>query len=637
MSEVDTQVVYEIDATDYASQAYTVMSKYTTKTRTYASMIDGLKTVNRRTLYCVMDCKELTKCAVLVGKAMGHHVHGDGPIYSAIVQMTSPANCRYPLFTGNGNFGNSQFSAAAYRYTLAYLSEFGRLVIGEELVPYADYIEGESGLQEPSALPMLLPYVLLIGGSGMGVGMPNPSIPPVDAMQLVDYYLELTSDKDDKDKNLVVPLVDQGDCIIWDTEENVRNVVKYGGSLYYEGIVERISDDTFEINYFTPNSNINRVLRKVQYYIDKGQIEYTNAVSEIDHYQFKLVSDKEISMEKLEKLLKRGLACKDTYKIITEIDGVAYICGVLNIINSNIEYTRKCTTRKFQSLANKSLFDYEVVKAIEWLKSSKYIKSITKMTKLELINVIVTEGNFEEDIAKSVMNKGISYLTSSHADEAEQLTAKHEEYLKIANNPDIYLHEQYVKIKEMITPRYDSIPHSVVTSDPESVRYIGKCRMYTDKESGKNMLELSNSIRGANVIRWKTSVVLLDRDGTIYKRPIHKRKPVNLSSDDLRLPTDFIDVTSDKKYVIVVEDYQYISVKAYDDITDGTSFTKVSDGLQLTSVWSVNTEIADIELSDGSVVTVDITKYIKTRKSVTSSISEIRKGLKIKRIMDHEG
>src|SRR3546814_14608354 len=61
------------------------------------------------------------KCARVVGDVIGkYHPHGDQSVYDAMVRLAQDFAQRYPLFVGQGNFGNIDGDhAAALRYTQA--------------------------------------------------------------------------------------------------------------------------------------------------------------------------------------------------------------------------------------------------------------------------------------------------------------------------------------------------------------------------------------------------------------------------------------------------------------------------------------------------------------------------------------
>ena len=67
---------------------------------------DGLKPVQRRTLYDMYELKvdynkPYKKSARIVGDTMGkYHPHGDSSIYEAMVRLAQPWAMRYPLVDG---------------------------------------------------------------------------------------------------------------------------------------------------------------------------------------------------------------------------------------------------------------------------------------------------------------------------------------------------------------------------------------------------------------------------------------------------------------------------------------------------------------------------------------------------------
>lgn len=141
--------------------------------------IDGLKPVNRRTLYCMytlgLDKKE-AKCAKIIGETMKLHPHGDSSIYDALTRLTDSSNyLNLPYINGESSFGDvtSTSKAAAYRYTEASLLESTiKLMfdgIKENAVDLIDNFDGTE--KEPRLLPVKYPNILVNGVSGVAVGM----------------------------------------------------------------------------------------------------------------------------------------------------------------------------------------------------------------------------------------------------------------------------------------------------------------------------------------------------------------------------------------------------------------------------------------------------------------------------------
>ena len=171
---------------DYAS--YTILD------RAVPYFEDGLKPVQRRTLYDMYELgirsdRPYRKSARIVGDTMGkYHPHGDSSIYDALVVMAQDFKKGMALVDGHGNFGNIEGdTAAAMRYTEARLQKVTQDAILADLdkdvidfVPNFDETE-----KEPSVLPCRIPNILINGSEGIAVGMVT-SIPPHNITEVID-------------------------------------------------------------------------------------------------------------------------------------------------------------------------------------------------------------------------------------------------------------------------------------------------------------------------------------------------------------------------------------------------------------------------------------------------------------------
>ncbi|MEI2774938.1 MAG: DNA gyrase subunit A [Tetrasphaera sp.] len=157
---------------------------------------DGLKPVHRRVLYAMWDGgyrpdRGFNKCSRVVGDVMGkYHPHGDSAIYDALVRLVQDWSLRYPLVSGQGNFGSpGDDPAAAARYTecrLAPLSVEMVRDIDQETVDFRPNYDGKES--EPEVLPARFPNLLVNGSAGIAVGMAT-QIPPHNLREVADAAL----------------------------------------------------------------------------------------------------------------------------------------------------------------------------------------------------------------------------------------------------------------------------------------------------------------------------------------------------------------------------------------------------------------------------------------------------------------
>lgn len=164
---------------------------------------DGLKPVHRRILFAMHE-KGLTasakfrKSAVVVGDVLGnYHPHGDASVYDAMVKMAQDFSMRYPLVSGQGNFGNVDGdSAAAMRYTEAKMSKISSELLRDIEKETVDWRSNyDNTRKEPAVLPASVPNLLLNGTLGIAVGMAT-NIPPHNLGEVLDATLALIDDKD---------------------------------------------------------------------------------------------------------------------------------------------------------------------------------------------------------------------------------------------------------------------------------------------------------------------------------------------------------------------------------------------------------------------------------------------------------
>ncbi|MBR1622442.1 MAG: DNA topoisomerase, partial [Pseudobutyrivibrio sp.] len=165
---------------------------------------DGLKPVQRRTLYDMYELKvdynkPYKKSARIVGDTMGkYHPHGDSSIYEALVVMSQDFKKSLPLVDGHGNFGSIEGDgAAAMRYTEARLAKVAQEVyLGDldknvvDFVPNYDETE-----KEPEVLPVRVPNILINGSDGIAVGMVT-SIPQHNLGEVIDGVIAYMKDPD---------------------------------------------------------------------------------------------------------------------------------------------------------------------------------------------------------------------------------------------------------------------------------------------------------------------------------------------------------------------------------------------------------------------------------------------------------
>ena len=168
-----------VDLQDEIQKSYLDYAMSVIVGRALPDIRDGLKPVHRRILYGMYDGgyrpdRGWNKCARVVGAVMGqYHPHGDSAIYDTLVRLAQPWVMRYPLVSGQGNFGSAgNDKAAAMRYTECKMAPLAMEMVRDITENAVDFKPNYDGKEsEPVVLPSRFPNLLVNGSTGIAVGM----------------------------------------------------------------------------------------------------------------------------------------------------------------------------------------------------------------------------------------------------------------------------------------------------------------------------------------------------------------------------------------------------------------------------------------------------------------------------------
>ena len=175
----DPSRILEINMEDVMHNSMMPYAEHVILERALPRVEDGLKPVQRRILYTMMELgttpdKPHRKCARIVGDCLGkYHPHGDTSVYGALVHMAQDFSMRCPMVDGHGNFGSIDGDgAAAMRYTEARMTPLAMEMlrdIEKDTVPFR--LNFDDTLKEPDMLPARFPNLLVNGANGIAVGL----------------------------------------------------------------------------------------------------------------------------------------------------------------------------------------------------------------------------------------------------------------------------------------------------------------------------------------------------------------------------------------------------------------------------------------------------------------------------------
>ncbi len=201
MATLNEKIV-PVDIEDEMRGSYIDYSMSVIVARALPDVRDGLKPVHRRVLFGMQELglaasRPYKKSARIVGEVLGkYHPHGDSAVYDTMVRMAQDFSMRYPLVDGQGNFGSVDGdSPAAMRYTEARLSRISEEILRDLDKNTVDFVPNfDDTLTEPSAMPAMVPNLLVNGTSGIAVGMAT-NIPPHNLTEVIDGCLAFIKDE----------------------------------------------------------------------------------------------------------------------------------------------------------------------------------------------------------------------------------------------------------------------------------------------------------------------------------------------------------------------------------------------------------------------------------------------------------
>ena len=188
----DPSRILDVNMEDIMHNSMVPYAEHVILERALPRVEDGLKPVQRRILYTMMELgttpdKPHRKCARIVGDCLGkYHPHGDSSVYGALVHMAQDFSMRCPMVDGHGNFGSIDGDgAAAMRYTEARMTPLAMEMLRDlekDTVPFR--LNFDDTLKEPDMLPARFPNLLVNGANGIAVGLAT-NIPPHNLLEAV--------------------------------------------------------------------------------------------------------------------------------------------------------------------------------------------------------------------------------------------------------------------------------------------------------------------------------------------------------------------------------------------------------------------------------------------------------------------
>ena len=359
-AETPQEQILKTEYSELMQKSYIDYAMSVIVARALPDVRDGLKPVQRRTLYDMHELgirsdRPFRKSARIVGDTMGkYHPHGDSSIYDALVVMAQDFKKEIPLIDGHGNFGNIEGDgAAAMRYTEArlekiteeaFLSDLDKDVV--DFVPNFDENE-----KEPEVLPVKIPNFLINGSEGIAVGMAT-STPPHNLAEIIDAEIALL-------ENFPTGgIVVNKDELPEIYETGVGKVRLRGRTMVEKGRSGHVNLVITEIPYTMIGAGIGKFLSDVAALAEK---KVTNDIIDItnqsDKEGIRIVIElkKDTDVDNFRNLLYKKTRLEDTFGVnmLAIRSGRPETLSLREILKANTDFLYETTTRKYENLLEK--------------------------------------------------------------------------------------------------------------------------------------------------------------------------------------------------------------------------------------------------------------------------------------------
>ena len=531
-------------------------SEYVILDRALPRVEDGLKPVQRRILYTMLELgttpdKPHRKSARIVGDCLGkYHPHGDSSVYGAMVKLAQPFNTRMLLVDGHGNFGSVDGdSAAAMRYTEARMTPFALEMLRDldkDTVPMT--LNFDDSLEEPELLPSRVPNLLVNGANGIAVGLAT-NIPTHNLGEAIDGIVAYIENKDitleEMMKYIPAPDFPTGGIIvdnqgIYDAYSTGRGRIVVRAKIHTEKEGERTNIVVTEIPY-----QVNKavLLARINELRENNKDLFGNIQDIVDESDrtgmrcvIKLKKDADPDTMIALLLKKTDLQCNFSANMTAIVNNRPMQLGLLDIIKHYVEFQREVIYRR-------SKYDLDVAEKREHILEG-LLKAVNNIR--EVVDIVLDSKTYQEakdrlrmrfdltekqaiavlDIPLKRLNKldinkmleeqkelleKISYLTAITNSKARQYTVVKKELLEIK--------------KKYPTPRLSEIVHESMIADVEVdlnakikkdgyvvLHYNGNVKFVPDK--GYNLA--SKSIVNCNPQDLSKKVIKTDSEGMLF-------------------------------------------------------------------------------------------------------------------------
>lgn len=631
--------------------------------RSLPSIIDGLKIVQVRILYCMWEYKHRhtdahRKSSGIVGNVMSaFHPHGDLSIYMALVRLARPFVLLHPLISGQGNFGSIDGDRpAAQRYTEARLSSIAHLLLEEIHEGTTSFQANYDGTtKEPMHLVPQFPSILVLGSQGIAVGY-SSNIPSHNLGEVIDATILLIN-KPDATLAEIMEYIQGPDFpsagIVSSRGDIYKAYDKGEGMITIRGVTELEGEDRIIITEIPYQLQKSLLVAKIIEEVKKGNIEGISGVRDESRSKIRIVIElkkkvqKDVIINQLYNLTQLSSSFKVNLLALDK-EGVPRKFNLIEILKEFILFRHTTIIKKtsFRLKVSQDRIDTLFGYVVALDNVQELLKEVTDSTDLEALRALLSSKTW---ISPTLYQ----YKLVSDPDTMKQFTFSEKQVEDIFNMKITkFTKMEAGKVAEQINKEIQNVTSMRQIIDSSTMRdNIIKEELEIIKKKyaipRKTVIDESiHDFEDEDFIPKEERVITLSKDGFLKTVPLHmyreqKRGGKGSIGFANNNTTDYVlqvlVANSHDKLLIFTAKGRVYTIKAY-QLPEGGKNTK---GRFILNCIDLNEDDTVIKIlpfrEDDNSHIIFATNLGTIRKNSIKDFTDLRKSGKIYMKMDEEG
>ena len=441
----DIMKLNEKSISNFLNEENKEYSLYVLKKRAIPSLIDGLKTTQRKILDTAQELwntnnsfKKVFQLAGIVADKKEYH-HSNTSLEDTIIGMGQYFKNNLVLLDTEGQWGFLRIpEAGAARYISCKLNtELYNKIFKDYDLTIEQYVDGNK--VEPKYLLPIIPMVLINGSQGIAVGFASKIFnrEPKRIIEACIKYLNKESFNDS-----FKPYIKDFNGKL---ERDKNNILKWN----FYGIFEKINSTTIKIKEYTPFKTYEKIIDHLNSLEDKIIISYeNNSTKTLDiTVKFKKEDLQNYTDEDISKILGLDSSETENLTLLDENDNIKIFNNIKDIIIYFVDFRLKLYKIRKENIIKKLNKDYDInynkFQFIDLIIKQKII--INKKSKEDIIKQIEKHKLLKiDDNYNYLLNMPLYSLTKEKLEELHSKIKNIEKeikYIKNISEKDMYLND----------------------------------------------------------------------------------------------------------------------------------------------------------------------------------------------------